>query len=288
MKTVLRLALLALMAYAVGACSKLDDVLPPPPVNTDTTKGDTTHIDTVKLHLLTSQVWRYYEYFDDYSEAGAQLVWKVGKTNSSWNLSKNQVKFNSDGSYWEIDESGTRYDGTWSFQNDSTQVKVVNSVGTFLSEIKVLSADKYEWLGLGGETGHYGILMHEFPVIDPVLDSATFKHYLTAHTWMYEEYFLKYNTAATNLVWKIGKPNNTMPLIKTAATFNADGTTRETDERGTVIYGTWRMQNNNTELRVSNSVGTFISKVKVLTANRFEWNRLDDSYYYFGSMIPQQ
>ena len=79
-----------------------------------------------------------------------------------------------------------------------------------------------------------------------------------------------------------------MPLIKTAATFNADGTTRETDERGTVIYGTWRMQNNNTELRVSNSVGTFTSKVKVLTANRFEWNRLDNSYYYFGSMIPQQ
>ncbi|HEY8920795.1 MAG TPA: hypothetical protein VIM87_30365 [Chitinophaga sp.] len=288
MKTVLRLVLLVLIVYAVGACSKLDDVLQPPPVNTDTTKEDTTHVDTVKLHLLTSQVWRYYEYFDDYSEAGAQLVWKAGKSNSSWNLSKNQVKFNSDGSYWEIDENGVKYNGTWSFQNDSTQVKVVNSVGTFLSEIKVLSADKYEWLGLGGETGHYGILMHEFPVIDPVLDTAALIQYLSAHTWKYEEYFLKYNAAATSLVWKIGKPNSTLPLANTTAKFNADGTTKETDEKGTVLYGTWRMQNNNTEIVVSNAVGTFTSKIKVLNSNRFEWNRKDDSYYYFGSMVPKE
>jgi hypothetical protein len=273
MKTSLKLALLAFASLSLGACSK---------------DPDPEQVAGGKLQLITSGVWRYYEYFYDYSEAGASLVWKVDKANVSYNLSGNQVKFNTDGSYWEIDEKGDRYDGTWTFLADSTQVKVVNSVGTFLSDIRVLDDNKLEWAATGAEEGHYGVLMHEFPGTDPVLDNATFTRYLTAHSWKYEEYFTNYTAAAANLVWKIGKPNSTLPLTKTVVKFNTDGTTTETDEAGAAYPGTWRAQNNFTEIVVSNKVGTYTSKIKVLTADRFEWNRIEQSYYYYGSMIPAE
>src|SRR5581483_1986712 len=83
-------------------------------------------IDTTggRLSLLTSKTWVYTEYFTNFSQPVPSLVWKSNKANSPLNLSRNVVKFNTDGTYWEIDQNGTSYTGSWAFLNNQTQVWV--------------------------------------------------------------------------------------------------------------------------------------------------------------------
>jgi hypothetical protein len=108
--------------------------------------------------LLTSQPWVYTEYFNNSNQQDPSLVWKPNKANSPLNLSQNWVKFNTNGTYTEITEDGKTLNGTWTFLNNQTQVKVTNPVGTFTSTIKLLSIDRYEWLNTNGIT--YGEMIH--------------------------------------------------------------------------------------------------------------------------------
>lgn len=117
-------------------------------------------IDTTggKMQLLTSQPWIYTEYFSNFSQAVPSLAWKPNKANSPLNLSQNWVKYETNGTYTEIDQNGVLYNGTWTFLNNQTQVQVWNPIGTFTSTIKVLNTDRYEWLNTDGNT--YGEMEH--------------------------------------------------------------------------------------------------------------------------------
>jgi hypothetical protein len=112
----------------------------------------------VRKQLLTAQPWVYSEYFNNFNLTDPSLVWKPNKANSPLNLSQNVVKFNNDGSYWEIDQNGTTFTGTWIFLSNMTQVQVFNNLGTFISTIKVLNNDRYEWLSTNGVA--YGEMTH--------------------------------------------------------------------------------------------------------------------------------
>src|SRR5580658_3285983 len=112
--------------------------------------------DSVTTSALTSQTWVYYEYFDHFDSVNASLVWKRYPLVDSLNLAQNQVKFNSDGSYSEITQTGATLTGTWSYNNGGAGVTVVNSQGTFASTIQLLTSQRYEWLA---SNGTYGVMV---------------------------------------------------------------------------------------------------------------------------------
>ena len=111
------------------------------------------------LALLTANPWVYTEYFNNYNVTAPSLVWKTNKANSSLNLSKNVVTFNTNGTYTEIDETGATYNGTWTFLNNQTQVQTSSVKGTFTSTIKLLTTERYEWVNTDGVT--YGEMVHK-------------------------------------------------------------------------------------------------------------------------------
>jgi hypothetical protein len=98
---------------------------------------------TDPVSYLTAPVWKYEKYITDYDVAPARLAYRINKPNVSFNLSQNRVKFNTDGTYWEIDQNGQFLSGTWTFNGG--EVTVNNAAGTFTSRIKRLEADRYEW-----------------------------------------------------------------------------------------------------------------------------------------------
>lgn len=129
------------------------------PVDTTGGSGNPIGDSSVRTQLLTAQPWVYSEYFNNFNLTSPSLVWKPNKANSPLNLSQNVVKYNNDGTYWEIDQNGTTLTGTWTFLSNMTQVQVSNSLGTFTSTIKVLNNDTYEWLDTNGVT--YGEMVHQ-------------------------------------------------------------------------------------------------------------------------------
>jgi len=103
-----------------------------------------------RLSLLTSHVWVYDEYFNQYDSSVTNLLYKTNRSNSTINLSLNQAKFNTDGTYWEIDQNGNYLTGTWSFLYGQTQMQVVNYLGTFTSNIRLLDTKRLEWQDVAG------------------------------------------------------------------------------------------------------------------------------------------
>ncbi|HJW16558.1 MAG TPA: hypothetical protein VJ499_05545, partial [Flavisolibacter sp.] len=106
-----------------------------------------------KTELLTSVTWKYDEYFIDYDQPNTTLAYKLGKTNSIMDLRLNKVKFNADGTYSEVDETGKQLNGTWHFVNNETGTEVTNAKGTFTSNIEFLDKSHYEWYDLS--SGRY-------------------------------------------------------------------------------------------------------------------------------------
>src|SRR5258707_9865646 len=104
---------------SIAACHKTWITIPHPPVTLDSTTS-----------ILTGRTWVYYEYLTQFNVAATTLAWKTNRTSNTLNLALNQVKFNPDSTYSEIDQTGTIYTGTWSYLNNKTQVQVVNSKGT--------------------------------------------------------------------------------------------------------------------------------------------------------------
>ena len=119
------MAIVALMAVVIG-CSK---------------KSNPT-----RTELLTGKTWVYDEYFRNYNQGSSGLLYKIGKPNNVLDLSKIQVIYSKDGTYTEITETGTTLVGTWRFINNEAGLEVKNLVGTYTSNIVVLTSSKFEWL----------------------------------------------------------------------------------------------------------------------------------------------
>ena len=230
--------------------------------------------------LLTGQTWVYYEYFLHFDSANTSLAWKTNRTSNTLNLALNQVKFNADSTYSEIDQNGNTFNGTWSYINNGKGVKVINSQGTFSSTIQLLTSKRYEWLAAGGT---YGVMVPKNQVIDTTCGRLQL---LTSKTWVYQEYFTNFSLTAPSLVWKTNKANSTLNLSPDVVKFNTNGTYTETDQFGNVYNGTWLFLNNQTQVQVSNSQGIFTSTIKLLDTERYEWLATDGDTY--GEMIPRK
>jgi len=234
--------------------------------------------DSVSTSLLTSQTWVYYEYFDHFDSLNASLVWKRYPLVDSLNLAQNQVKFNSDGSYSEITQTGATLTGTWSYSNGGAGVTVVNSEGTFASTIQLLTSQRYEWLG---SNGTYGVMV---PINQAIDTTGGRMALITAHTWVYQEYFYNFNQSVPSLVWKGNLTGAQFNLGLAWVKFNTDSTYSEADQNGTLYNGTWSFTNNQTGTVVYNSLGTFTSNIELLDTARFEWY---DGVNHYGEMVPQ-
>jgi len=248
--------------------------------------SDSTGTDSLivtRTKLLTDSTWRYYEYYLNYSQDSAKLVWKWGKAFNQLNLGLNTTKFNTNGTYSETTQTGAIVNGTWSFLNNATQIRVVNSYGVFTSDIRELKANSFEWQSVDGAT--YGVEKASFPTTD-YTTSATAK--LTGKTWKYHAYFYNYPKAAATLAYRnIARSNPVLNLSMNQVTFFANGTFTEVDQNGTTYNGTWYLSNNDTRIttKVNGNYPEFSADIKVLTKDRFEWNRLDNSNYYYGEQV---
>jgi hypothetical protein len=109
----------------------------------------------VNFYFLTAHTWEYIKYYTNYVNSAnpGQLVYKRGSTNNTINLDQNRVTFNKNGTVDEIDQNGTYIPGTWSFTNaQQTAYKVINSHGTFFTNIDSLSSTRFEWTDLNAHT----------------------------------------------------------------------------------------------------------------------------------------
>jgi hypothetical protein len=268
MKNLLTVILACAVMTLMSSCFKqtLKNTNTPPPE------------DSVSTSLLTSQTWVYYEYFDHFDSLNASLVWKRYPLVDSLNLAQNQVKFNSGGSYSEITQTGATLTGTWSYSNGGAGVTVVNSEGTFASTIQLLTSQRYEWLG---SNGTYGVMV---PINQAIDTTGGRMALITAHTWVYQEYFYNFNQSVPSLVWKGNLTGAQFNLGLAWVKFNTDSTYSEADQNGTLYNGTWSFTNNQTGTVVYNSLGTFTSNIELLDTARFEWY---DGVNHYGEMVPQ-
>ncbi|HVZ55428.1 MAG TPA: hypothetical protein VG870_02110 [Chitinophagaceae bacterium] len=92
---------------------------------------------------------------------------------------------------------------------------------------------------------------------------------LTAHTWIYQAYYTKYNTADPGLVYQRGGNTNSLDLSANKVNSYIDGSYSEEDEHGHDLTGTWQFINNQTQTVVYNSYGTYTPDIL----------RLDDTHY---------
>jgi hypothetical protein len=67
--------------------------------------------------------------------------------------------------------------------------------------------------------------------------------------------------------------------------YNTDGTYQETTENGTIINGTWKFLNGESQTEVKNPNGTFTSSIISLFETSYIWH--DQSVARYGKMVPQ-
>ena len=110
---------------------------------------------------------------------------------------------------------------------------------------------------------------------------------LTNGTWVYDEYFRGYNSSNTTLYYKRGKSNNLLDLSPNRVTFKADGTYSEVNETGATYTGTWVFLNGETQVQVTNSLGTYTSTIFLLDEGNYHWYDQNNSNGTLGKMIHQ-
>ncbi|MBO9633245.1 MAG: hypothetical protein J7578_09015 [Chitinophagaceae bacterium] len=112
--------------------------------------------------LLTSQEWKYDAYYSNYNANSAYVDYKTGKSNNAKAMSNMRVKFNTDGTYYEVDQSGNYLYGTWALSGTTFTVYNSFGIGVYASTINVLTTDRFEWKSHWTDTGgpFYGELVH--------------------------------------------------------------------------------------------------------------------------------
>lgn len=264
MKNALPIIFAAIIVFSMSSCFKQGSRLPK---TTDSTTS-----------LLTGQTWVYYEYFENFDSVNTSLVWKTNRSVNALNLALNQVKFNTDNTYTEIDQNGKVLNGTWTYVNGESGTRVTNSEGVFTSQIQLLSDNRYEWLD---STGRYGVMIPKGMVWDTAGGEMAL---ITAHPWVYSEYFYNFEDSVPSLVWKTDKENSPFNLRLNVVKYYPDSTYTEVDQYGNTYNGTWSFTNNGTGTTVTNSLGTFTGNIKLLTTDRYEWY---DGVNHYGEMVPQ-
>jgi len=113
---------------------------------------------------------------------------------------------------------------------------------------------------------------------------------ITAHTWMYNKYYIGYVDATHKgaLAYKRGGSRNTIILDKTRVTYYSDGTATEIDENGNNIPCIWHFTNvGETEMITSNYTGDYYTTIVKLTGSQFNWYYTDiNGVKRYGEYIP--
>ena len=104
---------------------------------------------------------------------------------------------------------------------------------------------------------------------------------------MYDEYFRSYNNSNTVLYYKRGKSNNLLNYDLSRNTYRADGTYTEITSNGSTLSGTWKFLNNEAQIQVVNSFGTYTSTIMALDETKFYWLEPNVDNGTYGKMIPQ-
>ena len=111
------------------------------------------------------------------------------------------------------------------------------------------------------------------------------KELLCSGRWIYEAYILDFNGSKREQVYKRNRKSNPFNLVNNWVQFFPDGSFNEYDINGNIYKGRWRLLENETKLEtyIPGSVHHNISTIKILTADRLEWN--DDIHDTYGEMI---
>lgn len=106
---------------------------------------------------------------------------------------------------------------------------------------------------------------------------------LTAHVWLYNEYYSAYGTPAQKRMYKRGAAGNVVDFSDYRYVFKKDGKFELVMKRETVV-GTWKFVNSEQAVEISFS-GATPSRLQVaaLAPGSFDWGQ--DGY--FARMIPQ-
>ena len=106
---------------------------------------------------------------------------------------------------------------------------------------------------------------------------------LTAHAWLYAEYYTGYGTSAQKRVYKRGAPGNVVDFSDYRYVFKKDGAFELFLKRET-IKGGWKLISNEQQVELSFPGSTpTVMTVAALSADSFDWVQDD----YFARMIPQ-
>ena len=116
-------------------------------------------------------------------------------------------------------------------------------------------------------------------------ENKTKSQLLTAHTWVYNEYFSNYGSASPTLLYKKGASNNPLDLSNDVITFKADGTFSRIDYMGQPQTGTWQLVSNETQLSTTKGGVTHTSNIILLNGNSFNWH--DVPFENYAEMIPK-
>ncbi|HNP24057.1 MAG TPA: hypothetical protein PKM63_15145 [Panacibacter sp.] len=112
---------------------------------------------------------------------------------------------------------------------------------------------------------------------DELATGKTRTELISQYTWMYKKYYLGYqdpNNLGT-LLYLRGATNNSLDLDNVFVTYHADGTVDE-DDNGTSYPGTWYFSDpKETIIVVTNSTGTYTSKVLKLNNKTFIFEYTD-------------
>lgn len=100
--------------------------------------GSGTNTGIVDPKLLTAKTWIYYEYFENYSQATASLVYKLERSKNTLDLSKNRMTFKADNTFLETKDGQVYRAGTWKV-NSPTEIEVIDKDGVSLFKIITLS-----------------------------------------------------------------------------------------------------------------------------------------------------
>lgn len=116
----------------------------------------TTNNGIVDPKLLTAKTWIYYEYFENYSQATASLVYKLERANNTLDLSKNRMTFNKDNTFLETKDGQVYRAGKWQV-NSPTEIEVIDKDGVSLFKINTLSEGF--WVFSNSKLDIYGTML---------------------------------------------------------------------------------------------------------------------------------
>lgn len=111
--------------------------------------------------------------------------------------------------------------------------------------------------------------------------------YLTAHTWIYNKFYMGYNSPPPTLYYQRGASNNTLDYHLNNMTFEANGNYTEMDESGFTRGGSWKLWNGDTEVQIITSQGAKYLIFLLIDDTHYNWANTQASSGTSGEMIPQ-